>query len=406
MMSSILYQKIFTKEFNFHGLEPEEVFRKYKESVKKINKLVLSGGAFRGYAYVGFVRYLEETGIIKQMKTIVGTSIGALISVLLCIGYTSHELEAIMKHFDFKKYQSVDIMSLFEKFGIDTFEKLKSFIGLLFMGKGLPTNITFGQLFEKTGIHLIINTTCLNTRQRMIFDHIKNPEAPVMTILQASMAMPYVFASVLYGGLLHVDGGVLDNFMINLFEDDPESVLGVKLHTTINYSVSKISHIEHFSYLLFSCLYHAYHELLQQTNQDYHIVRINVTKFDIFDFNLDNENKEYLFNLGYQCGQSYFEIDLINNIIKSMLKEQNTQEYLQIDQHLKMLSPNQKQMFIEAIKLASTEDLDEQSVIEKLSELILSFKKPITEEIIQTVEIESDNEDSLSNHSENDQDDQ
>ena len=51
------------------------------------NILVLSGGGTKGLATLGAITALKEVGIIDKPEIFCGTSVGAIISLLLCIGY-------------------------------------------------------------------------------------------------------------------------------------------------------------------------------------------------------------------------------------------------------------------------------------------------------------------------------
>ena len=57
--------------------------------------LVLSGGGARGFAHLGVIQALNETGIYPDV--ISGTSAGAIAGVLYADGYTPEEILKIMK---------------------------------------------------------------------------------------------------------------------------------------------------------------------------------------------------------------------------------------------------------------------------------------------------------------------
>ena len=61
-------------------------------SPKMIRALVFSGGGIRGLAFVGCLRALEELDILNQVECYIGTSIGSIVSLLVCIDYKYNEL--------------------------------------------------------------------------------------------------------------------------------------------------------------------------------------------------------------------------------------------------------------------------------------------------------------------------
>ena len=56
--------------------------------------LVLSGSSIKGITFLGALQYLYDNSLLKNVKTFVGTSSGAMISFLLIIGYTPVEIFA------------------------------------------------------------------------------------------------------------------------------------------------------------------------------------------------------------------------------------------------------------------------------------------------------------------------
>ena len=64
----------------------------------KFNTLVMSGGGLKGIPMLGSLQYLIDMKHIeiKNIKKYVGTSIGAIINVLLIIGYEPKEIIAEM----------------------------------------------------------------------------------------------------------------------------------------------------------------------------------------------------------------------------------------------------------------------------------------------------------------------
>ena len=65
----------------------------------KYNKktfLVLSGGSFKGLAYVGVIQALHKLNILKNINTFIGTSIGSIFAFLLSLNSYVEEIEEII----------------------------------------------------------------------------------------------------------------------------------------------------------------------------------------------------------------------------------------------------------------------------------------------------------------------
>lgn len=278
-----------------------------------INQLVLAGGGFKGIAYIGMYKYLEETGHDKHIHTIAGTSIGAFIATLICMGYKSEELQSVILHFDYNKYHSIDLNHLFENFGLDSCQKITKFFELLFLTKKYAADITFSSLYEKTKVHLIMNAVCLNTHESVLFDYIKSPEMPVIKAILASMAMPFLFACINYNDLSYSDGGIINNFLIDLpqFIQQPHLTLGINLSQSFNYSVKSIDNIVSYSQQLLTCIHNVCQKVVtnKKTHPDMHIINLSSREFGTFDFNLTMPEKNKLIDIGYTKTKHYFEVE-------------------------------------------------------------------------------------------------
>src|SRR5574344_2717308 len=85
--------------------------------------VVLSGGGAKGFAHVGALKAIEEAGI--PIDYIIGTSMGSIIGGLYAIGYTTDQLDSIIRHQDwmylFSDKDKRVSMSLSRKAQVDTY---------------------------------------------------------------------------------------------------------------------------------------------------------------------------------------------------------------------------------------------------------------------------------------------
>ena len=80
---------------------------KEKNSAQKKLGLALSGGGALGFAHIGAIQALEEHGIKPDYVS--GSSMGAIIGVIYCAGYTPTEIMKVIK--DEKLYKLEKLMS-------------------------------------------------------------------------------------------------------------------------------------------------------------------------------------------------------------------------------------------------------------------------------------------------------
>jgi NTE family protein len=108
-------------------------------SIKKFS-LALGGGAARGLAHIGVIRYLEEKDMIPS--AISGTSMGSIVGALLALGKTSHDMEQILRDIEWLKLVDFDM-----KKGLIRGAKIEKTLDTLFEGKSfkdvkIPLTIT------------------------------------------------------------------------------------------------------------------------------------------------------------------------------------------------------------------------------------------------------------------------
>jgi predicted acylesterase/phospholipase RssA len=186
-------------------------------SNKTIQHLVLSGGGLLGISYVGLFKYFEEHNIISNIKSITGCSAGAIFGSLLAIGYTSDQLDAIIKTMVFKDYLKINVDSILNFINTKGFESgkiLNIFIKKCIKDKIGDDNITFAQINDKYNIKLQIGVTNLTQSKFELFNKDTTPDLPIEKAISASIALPFIFEPIVIGEDVYCDGGLLDNLPI------------------------------------------------------------------------------------------------------------------------------------------------------------------------------------------------
>ncbi|MEW5784356.1 MAG: patatin-like phospholipase family protein [Bacillota bacterium] len=160
--------------------------------------LALSGGAARGIAHIGVLKYLEEINV--RPVRIAGTSAGSIVASFYCAGISVDEIERIVLGLTWK-----DVIKLgLPRMGLINSELLEKFVEF-HIGK-----VTFAQL----KIPLTVNAVDLISGEEVIME-----SGPVATAVQASCAIPGIFTPVCLGNRLLVDGGLLNNVPVKLLHD-------------------------------------------------------------------------------------------------------------------------------------------------------------------------------------------
>ena len=272
---------------------------------KKIKCLVFSGGGIRGITYVGCLQALEEFNILPQIECFVGTSVGSIFALLLNLGYKYEELRDILLSVEFSSLRDITsdgIFNYFNSYGFETGDKLERIIRIFIRKKVEDDNITFQKLFLKTGKSLIITGTCLNTRECEYFNYINTPDMSVIKAIRISISIPFVFIAPKIGSKLYVDGGVIENYPLNAY-DDKDEIMGFLLKDKIG--SKDIEGLDEYSLAIVQCIDNKLYELYQMLYSNITIT-IN-TEIGVLDYAITREMKSKLFLLGYEKTINYLK---------------------------------------------------------------------------------------------------
>lgn len=223
--------------------------------------LVLSGGGAKGMAHVGVLKVLEELNI--PIDYIAGTSMGAIIGGLYACGYTAHELDSIICATNWSKL----------------LKDVPDWQDLLYTNKNhyilqLPWNlkdeehgsaiIPFGLLQGQHISNLLYTLTSTSYRNKN-FEELNIPFFCVATNLadgqlayidrgnmglamRASMSIPGVFSPVKTDSMLLVDGGVLNNFPVDILRN--KKVVDLIIGVDVGFSYGNLNRINNFTDVL------------------------------------------------------------------------------------------------------------------------------------------------------------
>ena len=213
--------------------------------------IVLEGGGVKGIGLVGALTTLQKQGY--NFKRVAGTSAGAIVGSLVAAGCNSDELITLMRSLDYKKFRDETLLSHFGaagKFasllvenGLYRGEYLHSWISEQLSNCGVRTfadlrlsDETARDLPENQRYKLVIVTADLSKGELVYlpWDYHKyglNPdEQPVADAVRTSMSIPYFYKPAHIGKSTLVDGGLLSNFPIAIFDSTPDwPTFGIKL---------------------------------------------------------------------------------------------------------------------------------------------------------------------------------
>lgn len=190
----------------------------------QFRNLVFEGGGVRGVAYAGAMRVLEQRGILEHIRRVGGTSAGAINSLAFALGYTVEEQRDILFNTDFKRFMDDtagfirDVKRLRNDYGWHRGDYFHGWAGALVKAKLGKADATFRDLKKKGRPDLYVIGSNLNTGYAEVFSHERHPDLPLADAVRISMSIPIIFAAVVQHGDVFVDGGVVMNYPVKLFD--------------------------------------------------------------------------------------------------------------------------------------------------------------------------------------------
>ena len=211
---------------------------------KKVG-VVLSGGGAKGFAHVGVLKVLEEAGI--PIDYIAGTSMGAVVGGLYAAGYSSDLIDSLIKIQDWSYLMRDDIYRKHQHASRRDHQK-RYIISLPYQLKfrekrgkvTLPPGVYAGQ-----NIYTLFLKLTAGYQHDLDFDDLPIPfgcvaadvrsgrevvlrEGSLPEAIRASMAIPGMFTPVEKDSMLLIDGGVVNNFPVDLVRSmGADRVIGV-----------------------------------------------------------------------------------------------------------------------------------------------------------------------------------
>lgn len=189
-----------------------------------VRTLVISGGGMKGVASLGAVVALRRAGVLDQLRTVVGTSAGALVAAAYVLGRAQAGLVDELAGDQYKP--DIDLNNVRTGFGLDSGRHLEGWIRTV-VGE---RPCTFRDVADRHGIRLVVCATNVTERKAHYFGPDTTPDMDLALALRMSCSVPLYFSAVEHEGQVFVDGAVSDNFPMKWAVRDAggeEGVIGI-----------------------------------------------------------------------------------------------------------------------------------------------------------------------------------
>lgn len=213
--------------------------------------LVIGPAGYKSLTILGFLSTVEDKGLLNEINTYCGVSTGAVISLLMAVGYNIRDIVG--------ESANLDLFIDFESFSVTNLDKNKK--NMFAINKAIRTKLsnlvknklgnvpTLSGLAMETGKCFV--TVSYNKTQNFseIMTPISHPKLSCIDAVMFSMNIPFMCCQLMYGGDTLVDGMMSNPYPIDYFDDGTNQVLGVYLKYTKdsknkNYNNSILQKIE------------------------------------------------------------------------------------------------------------------------------------------------------------------
>lgn len=215
---------------------------------------ILEGGGVRGVAHAGAYEAVTRAARF-EFAGIAGTSAGSIVAALIAAGATPEFVKRLLLSTDFREFLDPECRDMNIANARALVEELlnegllgramtitsalfsnDALITRLFSGHGIHSGAPFVAWFKRAlqdccgeaelrfrdiaGKNLKVIATNLTTRSLTVFSSELTPELALWEAVRASISIPFFFKPLKIGTGLFVDGGLLSNFPVWVFEHE------------------------------------------------------------------------------------------------------------------------------------------------------------------------------------------
>lgn len=214
--------------------------------------LVLSGGGAKGIAHIGVIKALEENDI--AVDCVAGTSMGAVVGSFYACGYSPEKMMALIKSPVFQNcatgtispeqtyyFSRQEPSPAWANVNISFRDTVKNNVAGQIIPTSLispiPMNMEFLKLFTPYSSQCGMDFDRLMVPFRCVTSDVYHKHKIVLSdgllgrAVRASMSFPLVFRPIEMDGVLVYDGGIYDNFPVDVMQEDfnPDFIIGVSV---------------------------------------------------------------------------------------------------------------------------------------------------------------------------------
>ena len=255
--------------------------------------LAIGPGVLGYFALVGVLKKLADTKQLENLEEISGSSAGALAAFMYIASRGNFErLLDVSLNIPISKLAKPDLKTLIKSYGLVPAERVKGIFSTA-LKKLMPKkeDVTFEELYHYFPVKLHIAAFCLDLSRTVYFSVDTHPKMSVIEALYGSVAVPFLFESLVYKDWRYVDGAFMEATPCAPFLNK-EDVLGIHL---IYKNLNEFDDLRGYVSMILSAV-------LKNRFRYTEIKHMNIDIGDspVFNFNLGHEDKIKMYTLGYE----------------------------------------------------------------------------------------------------------
>jgi predicted acylesterase/phospholipase RssA len=230
-----------------------------------------------------------------------GTSMGALILAFYLLGYDSKSMIKKLIELDLTEVIDIEFSNIVYRSSILEGKGMNNIFKKIMKCKNCK-NITFSQLYKKTGIHFTVTGSDIINYKSINFNHETFPDMKLITALRITSSIPFVFPPIKYKDKLFTDGCLYDMFNHD-YDNDNLLYVDLSNHKEV---LEENTPLYKFAPMIIKGIFnHLGNDMGSKCKNS---IKLQLDEnIDNFDFGVNNDNLISLFNQGYESSMKFFE---------------------------------------------------------------------------------------------------
>jgi NTE family protein len=266
-----------------------------------VKNIVFSGGGFKGWAYIGTIRALNELIPYRDIEHIIGVSVGSLFGLMYLLQVDYNFLLDFIMNLNFKEILDVDIDNIMVNQSLLSGNKFMEILKTLVSVKIDPES-TFSDLRKYSKVMYTVNALNINDSKLEYFNYQLTPHVKIVDAIRASCSLPFLLPCYSINNKNYFDGGLCNNLPVDLLTENDTIAFDVSYTATENNTnvklvdlLNALVNISNEKYSLESKKY-IIHQIIDSRFKD-QLVNLNQSKDDIFNIYMTGyrNSKEMIF---------------------------------------------------------------------------------------------------------------